>query len=97
MSKLHLWVGTLNDKSIIDALKKSESEMIYTGNYRDSSHRLMTDDEIKTEVLDTGRVKDCITYYYAKDLAKAKSMAREMGLKNFSKVCDELYEEGKDY
>lgn len=94
MSKLHIWVGTFSDKALIEALKESESPMIYV-DY--SERELMTDYAIKRRVLDTGRVEKCITYFYAKDLAKAKSMAREMGLKNFSKVCDELYEEGKDY
>lgn len=95
MSKLHLWVGTFSDKTIIESLKEKKSPMIYTSS--NFENILMTDDEIKKEILNKGRVEGCITYFFAKDLSKAKSMAKEMGLKNFSKVCDELYEEGKDY
>ena len=94
MDKLHLWVGTFSDETIIRSLKKNESPMIYL-DYEE--REMMTDYAITKNIIEKGMIRDCLTWFYAKNLAKAKSMAKQMGLKNFSKVCEELYEEGKHY
>lgn len=95
MDKLHIWTGTFSDEAIIESLKKEKSHMIYTRS--NFENVLMTDEEIKINVLNQGMIAGGITWFFAKNLAKAKSMAKQMGLKNFSKVNDTMYEKGKDF
>lgn len=44
-----------------------------------------------------GEDRDCITYFFAKNIQEAKKHAKQMKLKNFSKICKKVYYKNKDY
>jgi hypothetical protein len=87
---MDLYFGTLNNETIIKNLKKDESYSMYNLNN-------MSDKDITDNFLDKGLVKNCFSFFFAKDLNDAKTKAKEMGLKNFSKVSNIIYEENKDF
>ena len=92
---MKMWIGTFSDEVMSESLRneyKNKYNKIY---YSDKDIKEM-EDYIK-ESLSKGIVAGGITQFFAKDLGEAFKMAKQMGLKNFSKVCDKLYEQGKDY
>lgn len=44
-----------------------------------------------------GEDRDCITYFFAENIQEAKQHAKQMKLKNFSKISKKVYYKNKDY
>lgn len=87
---MKMYFGTYSDEAIIKRLRSgNHSEDVYIGD--------KTDEEIKKDIIDKGKIKHCFAYFYAEDVSKAFNQAKDMDLKNFSQVCDTLYEKGKHY
>lgn len=77
---MNLYIGTFSNKSIIAFLKEQE-EVVVTG---------LSDAEIEKSIINTGRTKIGLTHFFAKNISQAKTMAKEMGLKNFSRVSNNI-------
>ena len=85
-----MYFGTYSDEVIIKNLRSgNHNEDVYIGN--------KTDEEIKTDIINKGKIKNCFGFFFAEDVSKAFKQAKDMDLKNFSQVCDTLYEKGKHY
>ena len=81
-----MYVGTFSDQKIINRLSVNDI---------DRSGFKKTDEEYK-KMIDKGEIKDCLTFFFSDNISNAKKTAKEMGLKNFSKIT-KFYEFGKDY
>lgn len=82
-----MYVGTYSDSVLIDKIKQEQN----------SEYVNLTDDEIQKEVIEKGKFKNCITFFFAKNLNDAIKQAKQMNLKNFCPVSNLLYEKGKHY
>ncbi len=82
---MELYIGVYSDEILIEHLKKKD-EVRYGS----------LSDEQWNDIFKKG-VDGAVAHFYAKDINKAKKMAKHHGLKNFSQVCNKLYEKGKDY
>ena len=91
---MSLYIGTLSNKRIIQALREDENDVIPT--YPSVVIKNMSDDEIVEQILNKGLIKNAFNHFFAKDLADAKMKAKELSLKNFGMV-GKIYESGIDY
>lgn len=82
-----MYFGTYSDNVLIDKIKQEQNQKYVN----------LTDDEIQKEVIEKGKFKNCITFFFAENLNDAIKQAKQIDLKNFSQVCDSLYEKGKHY
>ena len=95
-----MYIGTYSDQAIIDILKEQESSMIIdqTKTKPYGPHNaFISDERIKDEVINAGRISWAITHFFADSLADAFRKAKSMGLKNISQVSTRIYRQGEDY
>lgn len=90
-------MGTWSDEKIVEILKIDKEYASRLNIYNPRMDTFISDERIKSEVIDQARTPVAFTHFFAKNLNDAKRMAKEMGLKNFSQVSDTLYQQGKDY
>lgn len=93
------FIGTYSDETIIKTLKeKSDSLVIDYSIPKDGDgFDYKSDERIIKEVIRAGRCQMGLTHFFAKDISKAKNIAREMGLKDFAQVCEKRYVHGTDF
>lgn len=83
-----MYIGTFSDQELIKRLRQKD----------DNKHgAYVIADDYYQKKIDAGEIKDCTTMFFANSLQEAKSMAKELNLKNFSKVSSQFYELGIDY
>lgn len=103
MEKLKFYIGTYSDRAIIKQLRETNSNLIYKGHVFSKYFRAkpeiltLSDAEIKTKVIDAGLINGGLVQFFALNIARARQMANELDLKNFSEVGSKLYEQDNFY
>ena len=80
-------IGTYSDDVLIEKLKEKYNHLVFG----------LTDEQIKVHIIDKGRCPIGLVTFFAEDIKYAKKAAKQMKLKNFSRVSSVLYEVGKHY